>query len=213
MTPHHTRAQSGFTLLEAIVALVIMATTLMVLYGWLASSTLGAVRSEETAASLSSARTALSYLERVNPMTQPNGTTEFGTFKLTWHAEPVTDRRTGRTPVGDPSLTTTSCSTSPPRSRAKGSRCANSPCVALAGSPLASSTRTSCEHRIATRLHAGRDDRRVDHREPDHDAGIPILDPMATSPRGLVTHHLVNTQYGSGGSMVAGVRDRSDGRT
>ena len=103
MTPHHTRAHSGFTLLEAIVALVIMATTLMVLYGWLASSTLGAVRSEETAASLSSARTALSYLERVNPMTQPNGTTEFGTFKLTWHAEPVTDRRTGRTPVGDPS--------------------------------------------------------------------------------------------------------------
>lgn len=103
MTPQHRRAQSGFTLLEAIVALVIMATTLMALYSWLASSTLGAVRSEETAASLSNARTALNYLERVNPMSEPNGTAEFKTFRLTWHSEPVTDRRTGRTPVGDPS--------------------------------------------------------------------------------------------------------------
>lgn len=103
MTARRHDRQSGFTLLEAIVALVIMATTLMVLYAWLASSTLGAERSADNATTLNDARTALAYLERINPMVEPSGSATLGPFKLSWESEPVTDRRTGRSASGDPS--------------------------------------------------------------------------------------------------------------
>lgn len=103
MTARRHARQAGFTLLEAIIAMVIMATTLMALYAWLASSTLGAARAAERATSLSDARTAVAYLERVNPMTDPDGSVKIGGFALTWHAEAVTERRTGRAATGEPS--------------------------------------------------------------------------------------------------------------
>ena len=40
----NARHAQGFSLLEAIVALVVMASTLLVLYGWLSSSTMALTR-------------------------------------------------------------------------------------------------------------------------------------------------------------------------
>ncbi|MCR6686518.1 type II secretion system protein [Pseudoxanthomonas sp.] len=71
--PGGPRAQRGFTLLEAIVAMVVMATALLALYSWLSTSTLGLRRAQAQAQALEDARTALSLVEDVNPMQDPQG--------------------------------------------------------------------------------------------------------------------------------------------
>ncbi|PJK09227.1 hypothetical protein CO614_02105 [Lysobacteraceae bacterium NML120232] len=89
--------QTGFTLLEAIVALVIMATTLLALYAWLGSNTIAAGRAQAVHSGLIDARTALEVLEGINPMQEEEGSRDVGEMTIRWRAEPITDRRTGIT--------------------------------------------------------------------------------------------------------------------
>ena len=67
------RAQSGFSLLEAIVAMVVMATALLALYAWLSSSTLGLTRAQAQTRALADSRSALALVETINPMLEPSG--------------------------------------------------------------------------------------------------------------------------------------------
>src|SRR5690606_25023927 len=53
------RMQGGFSLLEAIIAMVVMATGLLALYAWLGSNTIALQRVQANAASLEDARSAL----------------------------------------------------------------------------------------------------------------------------------------------------------
>ena len=63
----------GFTLLEAIVAMVVMATCLLALYGWLSTNTISLNRAQVQLRSVEDARTALSLIDTVNPMSEPAG--------------------------------------------------------------------------------------------------------------------------------------------
>ncbi|PJK14734.1 hypothetical protein CO613_04475 [Lysobacteraceae bacterium NML07-0707] len=99
-TAMHPDRQTGFTLLEAIVALVIMATTLLALYAWLGSNTIAAARVQATSDGLTDARAALEVIEGINPMQEQNGSREVGEMIVRWQAEPITDRRTGITQSG-----------------------------------------------------------------------------------------------------------------
>jgi len=98
------RAQSGFSLLEAIVAMVVMATALLALYAWLSSSTLGLTRAQAQTRALADSRSALALVETINPMLEPSGQRRLGDIEVSWTTTPVVPRRTGLTRAGQPSL-------------------------------------------------------------------------------------------------------------
>lgn len=95
-------AQQGFSLLEAIVALTVMATCLLALYGWLFTSTFSLNRARDSALALQDARAAMALVETVNPMAQPNGSREISSLQVRWKARPLTDRRIGMSRAGTP---------------------------------------------------------------------------------------------------------------
>lgn len=95
--PHRQR---GFSLLEAIVALTIMATCLLALYAWLSTSTLALNRVRANAAALADARAAMAVVETINPMQEPNGTRRVPPLEIRWKSRPLTDLRLGMSPAG-----------------------------------------------------------------------------------------------------------------
>ncbi len=98
----HPRRDAGFSLLEAIVALTIMATTLLALYSWLSSNTIALNRTREVAYSVQDARTALAVVETINPMEQPRGDRTLPPLDIRWVARPITELRTGMSRSGTP---------------------------------------------------------------------------------------------------------------
>ena len=96
------RRQSGFSLLEAIIALTIMATTLLALYSWLSANTMALNRTQAVAYSLQDARTALAVVETINPMDQPRGERQIPPLDIRWVARPITELRTGMSRSGTP---------------------------------------------------------------------------------------------------------------
>lgn len=97
--PSHAR---GFTLLEAIVAMVIMATTLLALYSWLSSSTLSLNRAQAQALALDDARSALEMMDRINPSQEPRGEHRLDPLSIRWQARPAAELRHGMSSVGFP---------------------------------------------------------------------------------------------------------------
>ena len=95
--PHRQR---GFSLLEAIVALTIMATCLLALYAWLSTSTLALNRVRANAAALADARAAMAVVETINPMQEPTGTRRLPPLEIRWKSRPLTDLRLGMSPAG-----------------------------------------------------------------------------------------------------------------
>ena len=100
--PGGPRGQRGFTLLEAIVAMVVMATALLALYSWLSTSTLGLRRAQAQAQALEDARTALTLVEDVNPMQDPQGQRDAPPLTVRWQSRALTDRRAGVSRAGLP---------------------------------------------------------------------------------------------------------------
>lgn len=91
------RHSRGFTLLEAIVAMVIMATSLLALYSWLSTNTIALNRVRAQTLSLEDARSALAVIETLNPSATPVGERTLGPLLVRWSATPVADRRPGLT--------------------------------------------------------------------------------------------------------------------
>lgn len=95
---------AGFTLLEAIVALVVFSMGAFALYGWLATNvhTLERIQARREAAALRTS--ALDMMELVNPLAEPEGRRALGRFEVRWRARPVAPARQGVTQVGLPTL-------------------------------------------------------------------------------------------------------------
>ena len=100
MRRHHR--QRGFTLMEAIVALVLIATTGMALFSWVNSNILTLQRVQAANAQEAATVNALQYLHNVNPMATPEGKVLLGTYTLNWTSEQLSEPRdTAGYPTGN----------------------------------------------------------------------------------------------------------------
>ena len=82
--------QRGFTLLEAIVALVIIGSAGMALFGWLNGTLMSLNRVRESNAIVEAKLNAIEYMNTVNPLLKPEGQASLGDYRLRWQAKPST---------------------------------------------------------------------------------------------------------------------------
>ena len=97
-----TRAtESGFTLIETLVALVVLAAALVVFYDFVSTSLNGARRLESAAIAYDRQTNALELATTLNPMEAPEGAVDLGGYRISWTSRLVGDlRRSSRYPVG-----------------------------------------------------------------------------------------------------------------
>lgn len=95
MNSRQGRKQHGFTLIEAIVALVLIATTGMALFSWINSNIITLNRIQENNNENAATVNAVEYMNNINPMTSPEGQANLGSYRLSWKAEAITEPRDG----------------------------------------------------------------------------------------------------------------------
>ncbi|WP_147653405.1 prepilin-type N-terminal cleavage/methylation domain-containing protein [Vulcaniibacterium gelatinicum] len=100
----HRKRIAGFSLLEAIVALAILAAAGLALFAAMSQSLQMAARAERAREVDAALRNALAWMERVNPMETPQGEQPLGAFVLRWQAEPVEPPRDGASGYLHPGL-------------------------------------------------------------------------------------------------------------
>lgn len=94
------RREGGFSLLEMIAALTILAIGSVVLFSWLAQ-TMGHLSRFENQEKASLARLqAVDYLATVNPMRTPDGKQAFERFTMEWKSEALRELRDTVSPSG-----------------------------------------------------------------------------------------------------------------
>ena len=92
--------QSGFSLLEMIAALTILAIGSGVLFSWLGQTTGQLTRFQlQEKASLARLQ-AIDFLSAQNPAVVPEGKQSFDGFSMEWKSEPVTEVRESISPSG-----------------------------------------------------------------------------------------------------------------
>lgn len=79
----------GFTLLEAIVALAILAAAGMAVFAAMSGSMQMLGRAEQARELDAAVRNALAWSEQINPMEQTRGERPLGAFELRWQAEQI----------------------------------------------------------------------------------------------------------------------------
>ena len=81
----------GFTLIEAIVAMVIVSVLSMSLYSWLNVSYISANRAITTLNNTSVVASAKAYVEGLNPMAEPSGSYQLGDYYINWTSQALTE--------------------------------------------------------------------------------------------------------------------------
>lgn len=89
------KSQRGFTLMEAIVALVLISATGMALFGWINSSLGSLARLRDADARAEATVNALEYMNSVNPMLIPEGRADLGAYRIRWRAAAATAAQDG----------------------------------------------------------------------------------------------------------------------
>lgn len=87
--------QRGFTLLEAIVAMLLVATLGLAAFDWINSGLRSMLRIEDSEARTRATLNIVEYLESINPMAKPEGEANFGDYRFRWKAVPITEPRDG----------------------------------------------------------------------------------------------------------------------
>lgn len=83
------RAQQGFSLLEAIVALVILAGSCMALFAWINGSLVQLQRAELYVEAGPAIASASQYLKTVDLSQRPEGVFNSGTIRVEWQASAI----------------------------------------------------------------------------------------------------------------------------
>ena len=90
LTRTHRTHQRGFSLLEAVVAMVLISGAGYALFGWINSSIMALSRIQESNARTEATQNILEYMNGVNPMLKPEGNVNLGQYKIRWEAKPIT---------------------------------------------------------------------------------------------------------------------------
>lgn len=85
------RRQKGFSLLEAVVAITLLAISGGALFAWVNTMLISLERVEANAAKILVVQQSLAVLEVVNPMKTPVGGQSLGEYDLTWRSVLVED--------------------------------------------------------------------------------------------------------------------------
>lgn len=91
---HAPRTSRGFTLLEVIVALVILSTSGLLLFAWINQNLATATRLRESQARSQLQLEGVSWLATINPAAEPEGEREMGGLRLAWRSTLVEPMRT-----------------------------------------------------------------------------------------------------------------------
>ena len=83
-------AQSGFTLLESMVTLSILASTLIPLYMLFGTNISTLLRVADINEQTLVTQEILPMLSHLNPVEKPSGSKELSSFKFSWDAQPLT---------------------------------------------------------------------------------------------------------------------------
>ncbi|QDA56944.1 type IV pilus modification PilV family protein [Thermomonas aquatica] len=102
--PASRRGVRGFTLLEAIVALVVFSLGAFALYGWLSTNVITLNRIRDRQQLEVAMDSTLDLIRRSNPMETPTGQRKVGDFVVTWTSTPVEPPKTGVDQSGGPSI-------------------------------------------------------------------------------------------------------------
>ncbi len=94
----------GFTLLEAIVALVIFTMGALALYGWLSTNVITLNRIRDRQQVEETLHSALDLIRRSNPMQVPTGKREVGDLEVSWTSAPVEPPRPNVDQSGTPGI-------------------------------------------------------------------------------------------------------------
>jgi len=94
----------GFSLLEAIVALAILAAAGLAPFASMSQSLQMVNRAERAREVDSALLNAVAWMDTVNPMERPQGEQSFGEFTLQWQSEPIESVRDGVTGFRQPGL-------------------------------------------------------------------------------------------------------------
>ncbi|MDD5274745.1 MAG: prepilin-type N-terminal cleavage/methylation domain-containing protein [Methylovulum sp.] len=82
--------QSGFSLLEAIVALVLLSTSGMALFSWINNTLSGLNHALESTQKMQYRQNALALMQQVNPAVDRTGEIKSAGFTLNWEATAIT---------------------------------------------------------------------------------------------------------------------------
>ncbi len=87
--------QRGFSLLEAVVAMVLISGTGAALFSWINTELASVSRLQQSNARAEALANVLELMHTVNPMLTPEGALSFAAFRLTWNAKAVTPIQDG----------------------------------------------------------------------------------------------------------------------
>ncbi len=97
----HIAKDGGFTLIEAMVALVILSGSLIGFYDFLSTTLNSAGRIQAAAVAYDRHANALELAKNINPMETPEGTFDVGHYNIHWVAQPIDKvRPSSRYPAG-----------------------------------------------------------------------------------------------------------------
>jgi general secretion pathway protein I len=96
--------QRGFTLLEAIVALVLLASTGIALLSWINTNLMSLQRVQQAQQRQQAIQNALVFMETINPLEKPQGKEIIGIYQIDWNATAIELPKDGVTSIGGISL-------------------------------------------------------------------------------------------------------------
>jgi general secretion pathway protein I len=89
------RKEAGFTLIETIVALIILAGGLMAFYSFLSTALSAAGRAQTASIEYDRRMNALEIATALNPMASPEGKMDLGSYSIEWSSTPIADPQQG----------------------------------------------------------------------------------------------------------------------
>ena len=87
------QARQGFSIMETLVAIAILALTILPLYSFQQTLADTAARLQSAASLMTAQESALAVLQSIDPVSQPSGEMQLGEWRLTWESRELAAER------------------------------------------------------------------------------------------------------------------------